>query len=197
MEYCPKCGARLNSGVEFCVCGYEITEEERIRRKKEEYYINIKKSARIPGKGIIFPRSWERLIAFIVDMMFITIIGFIISLPFPINRSQTLLDFFLPDFMDLFNWIVGFSYYWLFETYNKGQTIGKRILGLRTVDANSFETTSKEKYTINNLLRGSTLLFLIDLIVGYIANYDIKGNRLRIMQNASNTIVIKIKKDIF
>lgn len=193
MEYCPKCGARLNSGVEFCVCGYEITEEERIRRKKEEYYINIKKSARIPGKGIIFPRSWERLIAFIVDMMFITIIGFIISLPFPINRSQTLLDFFLPDFMDLFNWIVGFSYYWLFETYNKGQTIGKWILGLRTVDANSFETTSKEKYTINNLLRGSTLLFLIDLIVGYIANYDIKGNRLRIMQNASNTVVVKIK----
>ncbi len=193
MEYCPKCGARLNSGVEFCVCGYEITEEERIRRKKEEYYINIKKSARIPGKGIIFPRSWERLIAFIVDMMFITIIGFIISLPFPINRNQTLLDFFLPDFMDLFNWIVGFSYYWLFETYNKGQTIGKWILGLRTVDANSFETTSKEKYTINNLLRGSTLLFLIDLIVGYIANYDIKGNRLRIMQNASNTVVVKIK----
>ncbi|GAG81486.1 unnamed protein product, partial [marine sediment metagenome] len=61
------------------------------------------------------------------------------------------------------------------------------------VDANSFETTSKEKYAINNLLRGSNLLFLIDLIVGYIANYEIKGNRLRIMQNASNTVVVAIK----
>jgi len=191
MEYCPKCGARLNSTVEFCVCGYEITEEEIIRRKKEESYIDLKKSARIPGKGIIFARSWERLIAFIVDMMFITIIGFIISLPFPINRRQTLLGLFIPDFMDLINWIVGFSYYWLFETYNKGQTIGKKILGLRTVDANSFETISKKKYAINNLLRGSNLLFLIDLIVGYIANYEIKGNRIRIMQNASNTVVVK------
>ena len=193
MEYCPKCGARLHSAVEFCVCGYEITEEERIRRKKEESYIDLKKSVRIPGKGIIFARSWERLIAFIVDMMFITIIGLIISLPFPINRRQTLLGLLIPDFMDLFNWIAGFSYYWLFETYNKGQTIGKKILGLRTVDANSFETTSKEKYAINNLLRGSNLLFLIDLIVGYIANYEIKGNRLRIMQNASNTVVVAIK----
>lgn len=193
MEYCPKCGARLNSVVEFCVCGYEITEEERIRRKKEESYIDLKKSARIPGKGIIFARSWERLIAFVVDMMFITIIGLVISLPFPINRRQTLLGLLIPDFMDLFNWIAGFSYYWLFETYNKGQTIGKKILGLRTVDANSFETTSKEKYAINNLLRGSNLLFLIDLIVGYIANYEIKGNRLRIMQNASNTVVVAIK----
>lgn len=193
MKYCPKCGAQLGIGVQFCACGYEITEEERIRRKKVESYIDLKKNTRIPGKGIIFARSWERLIAFIVDMMFITIIGLLISLPFPINRRQTLLDLFIPDFMDLINWIVGFSYYWSFETYNKGQTIGKKILGLRTVDANSFETTSKEKYAINNLLRGSNLLFLIDLIIGYIANYDIKGNRLRIMQNASNTVVVKIK----
>jgi len=193
MKYCPKCGAQLGIGVQFCACGYEITEEERKRREKEVSNLDLKKSARIPGKGIIFARSWERLIAFIVDMMFITIIGFIISLPFPITKRQTLLDLFVPDFMDLFNWIVGFSYYWLFETYNKGQTIGKKILGLRTVDANSFETTSKEKYAINNLLRGSNLLFLIDLFVGYIANYDIKGNRLRIMQNTSNTVVVKLK----
>lgn len=193
MKYCPKCGAQLGIGVQFCACGYEITEEERERREKEVSNLDLKKSARIPGKGIIFARSWERLIAFIVDMMFITIIGFLISLPFPINRRQTLLDLFVPDFMDLFNWIVGFNYYWLFETYNKGQSIGKRILGLRTVDANSFETTSKEKYAINNLLRGSNLLFLIDLFVGYIANYDIKGNRLRIMQNTSNTVVVKLK----
>ncbi|MCK4238354.1 MAG: RDD family protein, partial [Candidatus Lokiarchaeota archaeon] len=162
MKYCPKCGAQLGIGVHFCACGYEITEEERIRRKKEESYIDLKKSARIPGKGIIFARTWERLIAFIIDMMFITIIGYIIALPFPILRRQTVLDLFIPNFIDLINWIVGFSYYWLFETYNKGQTIGKKILGLRTVDANSFETTSKEKYAINNLLRGSNLLFLID-----------------------------------
>ncbi len=193
MKYCPKCGAQLGIGVQFCACGYEITEEERKRREKEVSNLDLKKNTRIPGKGIIFARIWDRLIAFIIDMMFITIIGYIIALPFPILSRQTALDLFIPNFIDLINWIVGFSYYWLFETYNKGQTIGKKILGLRTVDANSFETTSKEKYAINNLLRGSNLLFLIDLIVGYIANYDIKGNRLRIMQNTSNTVVVKIK----
>ena len=193
MKYCPKCGAQLDVGVQFCACGYEITEEERERREQEENLLEVKIVASIPGKRIFFATNWDRLIAFIVDMMFVTLISFIISIPLPIPSRQIGLDLFVPNLLDLINWIIGFCYFWLFERCFNGQTIGKKILGLRTVDEKSFATTTPNKYVINNILRGSFFLFLIDLIIGYIANYDIKGNRLRIMQNASNTVVIKTR----
>jgi len=193
MKYCPKCGAQLDSGVQFCACGFVITEEERKRREQEENLLKAKIVDSIPGKGIFFAATWDRLIAFIVDMMFVTVISFIISLPLPIPTRQIGLDLFVPNLFDLINWIIGFCYFWAFERYFKGQTIGKKLLSLRTVDENSFGTTAPKKYAINNILRGSIFLFLIDIIIGYIANYDIKGNRLRIMQNVSNTVVIKTR----
>lgn len=193
MKYCPKCGAQLDIGVQFCACGFEITEEERKRREQEENLLEARIVASIPGKGIFFAATWDRLIAFIVDMMFVTVISFIISIPFTIPSRQIGLDLFIPNLLDLINWIVGFCYFWLFERYFKGQTLGKKLLSLRTVDKKSFGTTTPNKYAINNILRGSIFLFLIDIIIGYIANYDIKGNRLRIMQNASHTVVIKTR----
>ncbi len=182
MKYCPKCGAQLDSGVQFCPCGFKITEEERKRREQEENLLEARIAA-----------TWDRLIAFIVDMMFVTVLSFIISLPLPIPTRQIGLDLFVPNLLDLINWIIGFCYFWFFECYFKGQTIGKKLLSLKTVDENSFGTTTQKKYAINNILRGSIFLFLIDIIIGYIANYDIKGNRLRIMQNASTTVVIKTR----
>jgi uncharacterized RDD family membrane protein YckC len=193
VNYCPKCGEKLGQEVEICVCGYKITNIERMQREESNLIAGFKSKDFIPGKGIIFAGKWDRLIAFIVDMMFITIIGFLISLPLPIPGRQLGLALIVPHIQDLINWIVGFLYFWLFETYYSGQTIGKKILSLRAVDEKYYTTTTSGKYAINNLLRGSGILLLIDLIIGYIANYDIKGNRLRIMQNASNTVVVKTK----
>ena len=67
------------------------------------------------------------------------------------------------------------------------------IFKLRTVDANTFEPTNLGSYAINNFTRG-TFFFLLDVILGLIAN---RGNnvekRIRITQNAANTVVIKVK----
>lgn len=83
-------------------------------------------------------------------------------------------------------------YFFLLEAYNKGQTIGKMALGLRTVDEESLAIATPDKYVINNLLRG-TGFKIFDFIIGILVNSGDEKKRLRIMQNISKTVVIKVK----
>ena len=91
-----------------------------------------------------------------------------------------------------FNWLIGFLYSWLLETYNNGQTIGKIALNIRTVDEKTLTSAAPGNYAINNLLKPSGLIIL-DFIIGVMKNSGDPKNRFRIMQNVSETVVITTK----
>ncbi|MFX1317077.1 MAG: RDD family protein [Promethearchaeota archaeon] len=197
LKFCPKCGNELEPNSQFCdTCGAdlrsrkatsEVTTTEKIEAPQKQPVEKI-----VPS-GVIYGDFWPRFGAIIIDGIIISIIGWVVSFliflpfffynPFVVRRMW----FTFP-----INWLIGFLYFWLMETYNEGQTLGKIALNLRTVDEKTLEPTTPEKYAINNLLKSGGLL-IIDFIIGIIKNSGEPEKRLRIMQNVSETVVISTK----
>jgi len=148
---------------------------------------------KIEPSGVTYGGFWPRLIAIFIDGIIIGMIGWLISflifLPYyiynPFEIGQWWITF-------PFDWLIGFFYFWLMETLNKGQTIGKLALSLRTVDEKTFGPTTTRNYALNSLLKGGGFI-IIDFIIGIIKNSGEPEKRLRIMQNASETVVISTK----
>jgi uncharacterized RDD family membrane protein YckC len=89
-------------------------------------------------------------------------------------------------------YVIGFLYHWGLEVYNNGQTLGKMALNIRTVDENTLDQATPSNYAVNNLLKPSGLL-IIDFLIGIFKNSGDPKNRIRIMQNVSETVVIMAK----
>ncbi|MFX1411797.1 MAG: RDD family protein [Promethearchaeota archaeon] len=197
LKFCPKCGNKLETDSLFCdSCGADlrtrkevskVAPTERIEAPREQ---PVKKD--IPS-GVEYGDFWPRLVAIIIDGIIIGLAGWIISfLIFLPNFIYNPLTFNRWWFTFPFDWLIGFLYFWLLETYNNGQTLGKAALNLRTVDEKTLEPTTPGKYAINNILKSSGLL-LIDFLIGIIMNSGQPEKRLRVMQNASETVVISTK----
>lgn len=190
MRYCPQCGSEIDEDAKFCnFCGTEFT-----RRQAETQTIAPVMTETIPKQKVEpevgeQPKQVEyadfvvRIVAFIIDGIIIGMISGLFSfLVFPFN--------YLPSFF--LSWSIGFLYFWLLESYNEGQTLGKAVLHLKTVDEKTLNPTTPGKYAINNLLKPSGLV-LLDLLIGIIANSsDPEKRRLRYFQNLSETVVIKL-----
>lgn len=200
LKYCPKCGNKLEPDSKFCdTCGADLTSRTEVLENTASVETEIpqKQPVQIIDKtvpsGVVYGDFWPRFGAFIIDSIIISIISWILSflifLPFflynPLNFRRWWFTF-------PFDWLIGFLYFWLLETYNDGQTLGKVALKLRTVDEKTFEATTPGKYAINNLLKSSGFI-LIDFIIGIIMNSGEPEKRLRFMQNASETVVISTK----
>lgn len=62
-------------------------------------------------------------------------------------------------------------------------------MSIRTVDENTLGQASPNNYAINNIFKGSPFLFL-DFLIGIFKNSGDSKNRIRVMQNVSETVVI-------
>ena len=85
-----------------------------------------------------------------------------------------------------FNYIISslvFTAYWTYFESTSGQSIGKKLLHLKNIDA---KTAALESF-------GKAVLLPLDVILGWIFTND---KRQRIFNRASNTIVIKIKENM-
>ena len=200
MRYCPQCGSEIDEDAKFCnFCGTEFT-----RRQAETQTIAPVMTETIPKQKVEpevgeQPKQVEyadfvvRIVAFIIDVIIIGMISGLISglISFLIFRSYYILNMVnQPSFF--LSWSIGFLYFWLLESYNEGQTLGKAVLHLKTVDEKTLNPTTPGKYAINNLLKPSGLV-LLDLLIGIIANSsDPEKRRLRYFQNLSETVVIKL-----
>jgi uncharacterized RDD family membrane protein YckC len=80
-----------------------------------------------------------------------------------------------------------FLAYWTYFESQSGQSIGKRILHLKTVSILG-ETIDVKEALIESF--GKAFLLPIDVILGWIFTND---KRQRIFNRASNTVVIKLK----
>ena len=83
--------------------------------------------------------------------------------------------------------VLPFFGYWTYLEYTSGQSIGKRLLKIKTVDlsGNRIDIKSAPMETF-----GKAFLLPIDVILGWMFT---NNKRQRIFSRISNTIVIKLK----
>src|SRR5215218_8176000 len=82
-----------------------------------------------------------------------------------------------------------FGYWTYFESTTSGQSIGKRLLKIKTIDLSGDNRIDIKSAAIESF--GKAFLLPIDVILGWIFT---NNKRQRIFNRISNTIVIKLKK---
>ena len=191
LNFCPSCGSKLVADIKFCPsCGYEVTEKDLDKAKatKPQIPVESTSSTQVKKGPHVYAGFWERFFALIIDSIIMGIVSWAITTPlglgatWPFNLQTMMLN-------QAVSWLLYFLYYFLLEAFNEGQTLGKMALSIRTVNENSFEPTNTSNYIINNLSRGAFLI--LDFIIGFLVNYGDENRRLRLLQNASRTVVIK------
>jgi uncharacterized RDD family membrane protein YckC len=147
---------------------------------------------------IVLARWIDRFVAWLIDFIIVSIglaiLFALISLPFWIAFPQ----WFESNNMNMafrntgpFNYIISslvFMAYWTYFESTSGQSIGKKLMHLKTTDLGGKNIAAKTA-VIESF--GKAFLLPIDVILGWIFTND---RRQRIFNRASNTIVIKLKE---
>ncbi len=186
MKYCPRCGNKIRSTGLYCVyCGTDLQTRET--PKKED----ASKSSEITQQeNVEYAKTFDRLIAIIIDSIFISIIVGIFTLlitgtfwwSFDMGYTLVWNSIYFP---------IAILYYVAMETY-QGQTIGKRVMKLKTLDQNTLQTPTTPQHFLNNLTKALGVLFLFDIFVGYISNDGNPKHQIRYTQQLSKTVVVKL-----
>jgi uncharacterized RDD family membrane protein YckC len=138
--------------------------------------------------------SWvDRFVAWLVDFIIVSIgLGILFALiafPFWIHHygNEMTIEYrnFGPSHY-LLSSLVFFAYWTYFE-FTSGQSIGKRLLNIKTADLSGKRVDMKSA-AIESF--GKSFLLPIDVILGWIFSNE---KRHRIFNKVSNTIVIKLK----
>lgn len=194
IKFCPKCGSEIEDpDQKFCkTCGANLQE-----REKKESPSPMRIEQEVEGAVKLQPEYANvgpRFLAFLLDAILIGIISNIIYaiINLPVFLANPIAFVQLQNLWasSLINWGIGFLYFWLLEAYNQGQTIGKLALKLRTVDKDTLEVAPPVNYAINNLAKPSPFLIL-DILIGLLISAGDLKNRIRVLQNLSNTVVIQ------
>lgn len=194
LKFCPTCGSELEPNAMYCTsCGADLRTRKEVSETVSEK--KTQPAVKIGQEGVEYADFFPRLFALILDGIIIGIIGSSLSWIFfvpwiPFNIFDPFGGWWYVSFP--FDWLIGFLYSWLLEAKNNGQTVGKMALKIRTVDEKTLDTATTSNYAINNLLKPSVFL-LLDFIIGVFKNSGDPKKRLRIMQNASDTVVIRVK----
>ena len=141
--------------------------------------------------------TWtERFIAWLIDFAIVSIslavLFVILSIPFWIYYAT------VEEVDERFNGLQPFHYlisslvfflYWTYFESTTGQSIGKRVMNLKTTSLNG---TVADRKKVALAAFGKAFLLPFDVILGWIFTND---KRQRIFNRVSNTIVIKIKTE--
>lgn len=193
VKYCPACGAELDTDTQFCSsCGSDLRErvpeaesgppKTVVSTTQQQEPVSAKEAKSVPApSGVKYADFGERFVALLIDGV---IVGICYGILFAILGWSILVH--------LIGFAIGLLYFWLLETANNGQTLGKMVMKLRTVNQDTLEVATVGDYLLNNLLKGHGISLLIDFIIGIIVNSGDPKKKLRIMENASNTTVIHL-----
>ncbi len=166
--------------------------QERITELKDNKKNNPEKSL---NPNFEYATTRSRIGAGLIDALIITAVFFLMYL---LMLTFVFINPFSIEVDWLLTWIIiivaffltGDIYFWVLESFNKGQTVGKKILKLQSVGEKSLISPSKGKYALNSALKGNCLV-LFDFVIGLIKNAGRPHKKFRIMQDVSKIIVIK------
>jgi uncharacterized RDD family membrane protein YckC len=143
--------------------------------------------------GLILASWTDRFIAWLIDFVIVSIaLGLIfaaLSFPFWFDTNMHRAYQSLEPFHYIITSLVFFAYWTYFES-TTGQSIGKKLLHIKTTDLISGQTANSKAAAIESF--GKAFLLPLDLILGWIFTND---KRQRIFNRACDTIVIKIRQD--
>src|SRR5918994_1842833 len=153
-------------------------------------------SSEVHPSEIKLARWTERFIAWVIDFVIVSIglavLFAILSIPFWIYyaTAEEVDERFngLQPFHYLISSLVFFLYWTYFES-TTGQSIGKKVMNLKTTDING---AVAERKSVALAAFGKAFLLPFDVVLGWIFTNE---KRQRIFNRASNTIVIKIKTE--
>ena len=191
------------AGIIFLIAGVigRILDSGRIRPTTETTLPSSSATTNTETETIVLARWIDRFIAWLVDFIIVSIgLGIIfaaISLPFWIA---------FPHWFETTNMNMGFRSlggpwppylisslvfiaYWTYFESTSGQSIGKKLLHLKTTDL-AGKSIDVKAAVIESF--GKAFLLPLDVILGWIFT---NNNRQRIFNRASNTIVIKLKEN--
>lgn len=143
-------------------------------------------------KEIILARWTERFIAWLIDFVIVSvglaILFALFSIPFWFYYAEDVDEQFRgpQSYHYLISSIVFFLYWTYFES-TTGQSIGKKVMNLRTTNLDGTVADGKK---VALAAFGKAFILPFDVILGWIFTND---RRQRIFNRASNTLVIKIK----
>lgn len=131
----------------------------------------------------------SRMLAFVLDIAVVITIGSVLK------QALGPLGFFGKDFLDAIHivsyFVISLAYMALAEWLWRGQTVGKRLLGLRVVDAGGFRLEPSQ-VMVRNLMRfvdGLPALYLLGGIACLVSRH-----RQRLGDLAAGTVVIRTPK---
>jgi uncharacterized RDD family membrane protein YckC len=154
-------------------------------------------SSDVHPNEIKLARWTERFIAWLIDVVIVsiglTVLFAILSIPLWIY-SGTVEEEIEQQFKGLepFHYLISsliFFLYWTFFESTTGQSIGKKVMNLKTTNIHG---TVADRKSVALSAFGKAFLLPIDVILGWIFTND---KRQRVFNRASNTIVIKIRTD--
>lgn len=186
------------AGIIILIAGIIVVILDR-RKIKPISQSSSSSSPTTTTETIVLARWIDRFIAWLIDFIIVSIgLGIlfaVISLPFWI----VFLQWFESSNMNMafrnvgpFNYIISslvFMAYWTYFESTSGQSIGKKLLHLKTT---TFDGINIDAKTAAIESFGKAFLLPLDVILGWIFT---NNKRQRIFNRASNTIVIKLKED--
>jgi uncharacterized RDD family membrane protein YckC len=177
-----------------------ILDRRKITPKTQATLSSPSSSETTSTETIVLARWIDRFVAWLIDFIIVSIglaiLFAVISIPFWIAFPQW---FESSSNMNMpfrnvgpFNYLISslvFTAYWTYFESTNGQSIGKRILHLKTTGLQGknidLKTAVLESF-------GKAFLLPLDVVLGWIFTND---KRQRIFNRASNTIVIKLKEN--
>jgi uncharacterized RDD family membrane protein YckC len=193
------------AGIIVLIAGIIIVVLDRRRRmlpKTQTTFSSSSTAATTKTQGIVLASWIDRFVAWLIDVIIISIgLGILfalISIPFWAAVSQSFdggssylnmasRKIGAPWFPYIISSIV-FMAYWIYFESTSGQSIGKRIMHLRTTDLNG-NTLDIRTAAIESF--GKAFLLPFDVLFGWIFTND---KRQRIFNRVSDSIVVKLRE---
>jgi uncharacterized RDD family membrane protein YckC len=181
------------AGIIVLIAGVIILILDRRRiTPRTEASLTSSSSATTNTETIVLARWIDRFIAWLIDFIIVSIgLGILFALlSFPYWFDNTNMNMAYRS-VGPFNYIISslvFMAYWTYFESTTGQSMGKKLLHLKTTDL-SGKTIDAKTALIESF--GKAFLLPLDVILGWIFT---NNNRQRIFNRASNTIVVKVKE---
>jgi uncharacterized RDD family membrane protein YckC len=153
---------------------------------------NISSAEMGPPTNLILASWTDRFIAWLIDFIIVSIglaiLFAALSFPYWFDNNMVRAYKSIEPLHYLISSII-FLAYWTYFEFKTGQSLGKRLLHLRTTDLSGklidIKTAAIESF-------GKSFLLPFDVALGWIFT---NKRRQRIFSRISNTIVIKLKED--